>query len=455
VGRAINSDVQEAMASSSQISPATPAETCDAEPPRLRALELAYCTFLVIAVGRLGELLPAIAALPLAKVSMGIAIALLAIKWKALWRLPPVVVPFKRTSLALAAVAVVTAPFSVWRGATFGFLYQELPVLAAAVVVACKISSNWFVLRRIITALIVGSLALALSALKAFHGGRASIGATYDANDLAYLLVSIMPLALGFALTTKTRLRRLVGIVVFGIVILTLLLTGSRGGFLGLLAVLIMLVLVPIRRPQVNAGKARRRILPAILGIALLTAVIWPYLPAETRSRLATVVALGTDYNSDTSDIGSRSNIWERNLTAALRRPVGYGVGTFPMVDLQTGGRFRAPHNSYLETLVELGFIGMFLFLRMYVLSWRALQKARASLLASAATDERDAMLVFARMLQMTLVGNAVAGFFLSMAYATTLWVLFAVVISLVSLVASNARNPSHCERTALEAEAS
>ena len=57
------------------------------------------------------------------------------------------------------------------------------------------------------------------------------------------------------------------------------------------------------------------------------------------------------------------------------RRPVGYGVDTFQMVDMRMGGKFRAPHNSYLEVLVELGFLGLLLFIRMYVLSWRALQK--------------------------------------------------------------------------------
>ena len=46
-------------------------------------------------------------------------------------------------------------------------------------------------------------------------------------------------------------------------------------------------------------------------------------------------------------------------------------------------------------------------------------------------------MLVFARMLQVALVGNAVSGFFLSMAYNTLLWILFAAVIACVVLVNS------------------
>src|SRR5260370_32538142 len=136
-------------------------------------------------------------------------------------------------------------------------------------------------------------------------------------------------------------------------------------------------------------------------------------------------------------DKDSRSAIWERGCTAAVRRPVGYGVNTFQMVDVRMGGKFRAPHNSYLEVLVELGFLGVLLFIRMYVLSWRALQRVRQSLLAVAPSEEHDQVLVFARMLQVALAGNAVSGFFLSMSYSTLLWVLFAAVIACVSLVAA------------------
>jgi O-antigen ligase len=114
---------------------------------------------------------------------------------------------------------------------------------------------------------------------------------------------------------------------------------------------------------------------------------------------------------------------------------MGYGVDTFQMVDVRMGGKFRAPHNSYLEVMVELGFLGLLLFIRMYVLSWRALQRVRKRLLALAPSEEHDQMLIFGRMLQVSLIGNTVSGFFLSMSYSVLLWVLFAAVSACVSLV--------------------
>lgn len=417
--------------------------SCSTERLDLRGLRIAYAAFLLTAVGRIGELVPGLGSVPLAKISMGIVAVLLIAKWKRLPKLPAVAASLSRTAFALVFLAIVTAPFSIWPGKTFQFLILQLPVMAAAVIVCCKISYAWDVLRGIMGNLVVAAVVLALTAILAFHGGRASASVSYDPNDLAYVLVSTIPMSLAFALTARSTAKKLTNAVVCAVLLLALLLTSSRGGFFGLVAMLAVLVLIPLRRPPSasywlpQGVKSRNRIVLPAVGLVCASTLIWSYLPAETRDRLSSVLQLSSDYNMDTTNTDSRSAIWERGLTAAERRPVGYGVDTFQMVDVRMGGKFRAPHNSYLEVLVELGFLGLLLFIRMYVLCWRALQRVRASLLATAPNADYDQMLVFARMLQVTLVGNAVSGFFLSMSYSTLLWVLFAAVIACVSLVNS------------------
>jgi O-antigen ligase len=409
----------------------------------LRGLRTAYAAFLLTAVGRIGELVPGLGALPLAKISMGIVAVLLIAKWKRLPKLPAVATPFVRTALALVALAVVTAPFSIWLGQTVHFLTLQLPVIAAAVIVCCKISYTWDVLRGIMRIVVVAAVALALVAILAFHGGRADASVSYDPNDLAYVLVSTLPLALAFALTVRTKVKILTNAALCTVLLVALLLTSSRGGFFGLLAMLAVLVLLPLRRPPSGGywlpqvRQSRNRIVLPVVGLLCASTLAWPYLPAQTRDRLSSVLQLSSDYNMDSTNRDGRSAIWERGLTAAMRRPIGYGADTYQMVDVRMGGKFRAPHNSYLEVLVELGFLGLLLFIRMYVLSWRALQRVRRSLLAVAPSEQHDEMLVFARMLQVALVGNAVSGFFLSMSYSTLLWILFAVVIAGVALVNS------------------
>jgi O-antigen ligase len=401
----------------------------------LRGLRIAYAVFLLTAIGRIGELVPGLGSLPLAKISMGIGVILLIAKWKRLPKLPAVATPFSQTALALVVLAVVTAPFSIWPGMTLQFLTVQLLVIAAAVIVCCKISYTWDVLRGIMRVLVVAAAALGLAAMLAFQGGRASASTSYDTNDLAYVLVSILPLALAFTLTAKTKAKILVNAGVCTMLLFVLLLTQSRGGLFGLIAMLAVMVLIPLKRPQ--GGKSRNRIVLPVVGLVCASMLVWAYLPAETRERLSTVLQLGNDYNMDTTDRDSRSAIWERGFTAALQRPVGYGVNSYQLVDLRMGGIFKAPHNSFLEVLVELGFLGLLLFIRMYLLSWRALQRVRQRLLALAPSEEHEQMLVFGRMLQVALVGNAVSGFFLSMSYSVILWLLFAAAIACASLVAA------------------
>jgi O-antigen ligase len=103
------------------------------------------------------------------------------------------------------------------------------------------------------------------------------------------------------------------------------------------------------------------------------------------------------------------------------------------MVDLKFNGRMEPPHNSFVQTAVELGFLGLLLFTRMYLLTWRALGRARKQLQGVEREDERE-LALFLRMLQLSLAGNIVAGFFLSMAYATLLWVTFSVSMGCVAL---------------------
>jgi O-antigen ligase len=415
------------------------ARSFSTESSKRGGLEIAFSAFLLIAVGRVGELIPGLGALPLARVAMGVGVVILFVRWKQLPKIAPSAMPILRAGLALTVLAALTAPFSIWLGQSVGFLFQQLPVLAATVIVGSKLSSDWWELRRVVQAVILSGVALAATAVAGFHGERASSGMTYDTNDLAYLLVSVLPLMLAFLLNSKTLKRRVLSAGVLGVVVIALLLTSSRGGFLGLLAVLSALIVMQIRppKPRPDATKSRNRVFPTLIGVLAVSALIWPYLPEATRSRLETIVELGNDYNMDTENEHSRSSIWERNFSASLRRPIGYGVGSFPMVDIRNGGRFMAPHNSYLQILVELGFLGLFFFLRLYFLCWRALKQARSSLLSLPATDERDQMVVLARMLQISLIGNAVAGFFLSMAYSIILWTLVAVVVGCVSLVST------------------
>jgi O-antigen ligase len=217
------------------------------------------------------------------------------------------------------------------------------------------------------------------------------------------------------------------------LLLIALMLTQSRGGFLGLLVVGVHLAFRPLSSENKSSWSKKRKnrtfagiILALVAGI-----LVWISLPSATRERLTTVMSLGSDYNSDRSIKTGRMDIWIRNSEAAIKRPIGYGIAAFEVVDMLTGGVYKAPHNSVIQVLVELGFLGAFLFLRVYLLAWRGLKFPRAG--------DSD-HLVFCRAIQASLVGNFVAGLFLSQAYSSLLWTLLAVAAIAGALIADPKR---------------
>jgi len=173
----------------------------------------------------------------------------------------------------------------------------------------------------------------------------------------------------------------------------------------------------------------------------LIGVSVWPQLPPETRARLATIVNLGSDYNVDDEKNG-RVEIWERGLEALAHRPIGIGVNAFPMVDVKYG--FHTAHNSLVLVLVELGPVGFVMYLAILLHTWRGLTKIRRTLRQlDAPWEEQRQQAIFSRMLQASLVGNFIAGEFLSATYFYAYWANLAVAMGFIALINREALEPT------------
>jgi O-antigen ligase len=126
-------------------------------------------------------------------------------------------------------------------------------------------------------------------------------------------------------------------------------------------------------------------------------------------------------------------NVWTRLVKAGLRRPIGSGINASPAVDYYNGGQFRAPHNSVVQVFVELGIIGLFLYLRLHWMTLRTLQRVVTQARENYVEVVNRRREVLARGLQVGLVANFAAAFFLSMAYSNLLWLIFALVAALAA----------------------
>jgi hypothetical protein len=411
----------------------------------LRGLFWATYLLIVLTVGRIVDIVPVLSSLPLVKIALLYVVFAL----MAYWKLLPAVVtadnPAVKWAMAFAIWIVVSFSFSIWLGPSRDFILVQLPILSVVVLLICKLSGDWEPLRNIYLSLVISALIQAVPGLLAFGGGRLALNATYDTNELAYMLDGIIPAALAFSMTEASRKRRMFFFGATGIMIVAVILTGSRGGIFGLLFAGLFTVLDPGRlRPHAPAfGRApprkvgmsaKTRIVLVLAACAVIGTVAWPQLPKETKERLASMLNLGSDYNIDEKE--GRVQIWKRGLNALAERPIGFGIGSYPMVDYKNGGLFYTAHNSLVLVTVELGPVGIVIYLTLLACLWRGLARIRRlQKQLREPSDLQQQQAVFCRMLQASLVANFVAGMFLSATYYYGHWVNIALAMAFIAFM--------------------
>jgi putative inorganic carbon (hco3(-)) transporter len=146
-----------------------------------------------------------------------------------------------------------------------------------------------------------------------------------------------------------------------------------------------------------------------VLGMALLSVM-----PAEWFSRMETIES----YQDDSSAMG-RINAWTMAWNLAIDRfPVGGGFSIYePDVFMRYApdpSSIHAAHSIYFQVLGEHGFIGLFLMLVMWACVWFNFGWLRKHARINPATAWAADL---GAMGQVALVGYAVGGAFLSLAY--------------------------------------
>jgi O-antigen ligase len=392
--------------------------------------------YIIVAVGKIGDLVPGLHEIPLAKLVAGLAI-IVAIRTRRTpgegWRsIPPA-----RLTVAVMGVTTVSILWSVLRSATLGVIAGSVLAVIVSLLLVIKAAREWTSVRTILHGSVVASLVLVATVLTSkvsdSGGDRAGFSGSYDPNDFAFVLLGLLPLVITFSILSRGA-KRLIYAGIVGLVIFAILLTQSRGGFIGLvLEVVALTFLLPVvRRGRLEFRVSKSGVLARIVLLTLIGGIVWQSLPGSARARLATITSLGSDYNivqGEGANAG-RLAIWNRNLPLILQRPWGFGAGAFAVVDGRfAGGRYRAPHNTLLQALMELGIPGFILFVSTIVSSLRYVRVrgvdiSRRDELTPAIPDEARA---FARALICGWLGLCASGFFLSELYSNVLWTMVAL----------------------------
>lgn len=275
----------------------------------------------------------------------------------------------------------------------------------------------------------IGGLRGALTADGRLMGGMG------DPNEMALYLVACLPFAVSAYLETSTRRGALLGVVATAACLVGLLATASRGGFVALVAV--FLVIGALRRGRMS---------PRVRHAAALGVLCCMLFGGGLAARYAYAGSLSSALERIWRMEG-RPSLWLTALRMLGDHPVvGVGLGNFISPNIffaaqqaaHTPRVLPAPkvaHNSYLEIGAELGLVGLLLFAHM-LLSSEAKLVERSNRLAK----EGDwALSTALRNLATSLAGVAVGLVFLSEEYSKLVWLICALASA--GLVCSAARD--------------
>jgi hypothetical protein len=384
-------------------------------------------------VGKVSDWVPGLSSIPLVKIAY--LFAAISAYVGAGAALPPVGIRSSRITrgaLAFLGLAIVSFVFSIYKSSTVSnSLYVLIVILTTMLVL--RVTRTLLDVEKLLLGFAAGGVSLSVGLVLNYKGGRAFINGNFDPNDIAYALDTILPLVLALRQRQSRSGSLLMSALAF-VTVLAILLTGSRGGAIGLCVVMAAATAFPLSREESGALRkfSMRRTLVRCAILALVGAFAWGYLPADTQQRMATLVNLSSDYNADATENGSRLLIWKQDIGMVLKRPIGYGLGSAELVDGLAGGQYRTAHNNLVEVLVELGVLGLLIYIRVLYTTWRELGRIIMLAQTTTAGEEEQTAALYARALRTALAGNLAAGLFLSQAYSAALWMLVAIAASLV-----------------------
>lgn len=342
--------------------------------------------------------------------------------------------------LALAAVMLATAPFSIWPGGAVSVVTD----LFSKVIVVFALILNTLTTRdrfeKFVKVVVLSCSYVAVRAVLDYGMGRNLVeesrvqgagGLFGNPNDMALNMVAFLPLAVVLALGKGRPLLRAAMAVGAPAIVTAIIFSKSRGGTLGLVAMIVVL-LYQMRR-------IRPSVAVVVLGVTLATI---PMLPASFTQRMSSI------FNPEEDPTGSREarkRLLREAYHAYLEHPVlGLGAGQFH--NYNPSGRqetWREAHNAWLQVASELGTGGFLIFVVIVgsgfaagVQAVKALRRARLrygrrSREPSELRARRAPLELYSAAVLASLTGWVVAAMFASVAYYWTLYLVLGLAITL------------------------
>lgn len=321
----------------------------------------------------------------------------------------------------LFIIMIASIPFAYHKRFAFMFLFLKyLPNVFYFYFFIVLVSN----VKRIKTILFVCCISTAVYSIASFakgqlFGQRLFFGTIFDPNDIAFILISFLPFNFLYVSKGNRKFKRIISVANIIISILVILMTGSRGGFLGLLILAFMFLFVKTKTIKISYK--------IFIGIAMFF-LVSTYSTLIDTERFETLLNIKEDYN--VTDEFGRFEIWKKGFKIMLQHPLtGVGVSCFP----EAIGTYRekknlipkwqTAHNSLILIGAETGIIGFILFA---LLIFRALKIFRKAKKQGTSED----VIKIGEMTNMSYIPHIVCAMLLSQAYS--IYMVFFIALSAV-----------------------
>ena len=351
---------------------------------------------------------------------------------------------------AFGFVILATAPFSIWPGGSLQVLFDSYLKIVVVFILLVSTTTTPKRLEQMTWLILLACGYIAFRAVFDYargvnlvEGGRVAgaVGGIFgNPNDLALNMVAFMPAALMVAMAPRgSALRRMTAAGIAALMLATVVFTKSRGGAIGLVAMVLTFLFLGRKFKPVFTVAALRH----VAGHALVPTAFW--------TRMATIADEQEDKAHFTGSAESRRVLMEEAFGTFLERPLtGVGAGQFR--NYNPAGRrerWRETHNSLLQIAADTGIFGLaaFSFLiasgalataRMRKMLSRPRRRHAADPLRLTLSDaDRQWLRDYSVAMTAGLVGWFVCAMFASVAYSWTFYYLLGLIVAARELVAS------------------
>ena len=244
---------------------------------------------------------------------------------------------------------------------------------------------------------------------------------TIDANHFANAMLTPIALCLVAVLNSRRVRTIAVALLALGVLLTGQLMSQSREALLATVVILLITI-----------ACSKRRILG--LTIAGAAVALSPIFFPQMGQRLTDALATGG---------AGRTSIWQVVFDAFQQHPFfGWGAGGsveaydrgfLKIFQSYNAGWGRPPHNTVLQTAVELGVIGLVLILVAYFATFRQFKGIRRG----------DSLFDLRIAFTAALVGLGICSMFIDLANYKYFWVLLASIAQLRTVAASRSHGPA------------